>query len=912
VSDYSNSEAEEKWDTFPPGFLSKVNGLLVMLEVPVAGRNYVKEALEAPSRRVRSGTKNVSGAFPSRKMGMTIAFESRTLELSEILNCETNPDVLGFVAQLPQLKVEYWCSISRRTKSFLQTPDFLEIRENKIEVVECKPMETLKKWAKERPDFICRDEGGQWRCPPLEKACALLGLTYRLVCEADLHPVRTRNLRLLLDYMNTGTAHDRAPQMQAIKAYLTAHRQATISEIQADLKNEVISEDIYRAIAIAEAVVDLAEFPLVDHDRTVVYLDESTRVSHQISLTAVSKASQWLISSSTDLKAGGALDWDGRRWRILNIGSTQVTLLGGDQLQDLDRNLFDRLIRSKSITSDQSKLGETSSSDHASHLLLQRASPTDIDRALKAHKSILPFLTGLEKQAATRTQRRYLALWRAAEAGKGNGFVGLLPHFARSGNRTQRIGVEVMKIVKEQTDQHYLTCKKSNKLPVYQRIVAACAQTGYTPPSYTWYCSYVKRMPAYSTKLAREGRRAAYGIEPRQLPDGSHVGAGADIAFQRSHLDHTELEVETSCSQTSALLGRPWLSALVDDFSRDILAYYLSWDPPSYRSVLMVLRDCVRRHGRLPDEIVCDGGKDMASIWFESVAAFYGVTITRRPAARPRFGSRGERMFLTIDYSLLHNLSGNTQLRKNVRQLTPEVDPDNHAIWTIGALGDAFEAFFEHYRNLPHRELLLCPREVRERSTLLGSNRVERRIAYDRNFMISTCPTTKIGRAKVQADGVKINYLYYNAPKLQRAFNKKVPVRFEPLDMSVAYALVDGEWLELSSRFALQLRGRTERELQIARDEYFRGRQKVERTRLTEKTFITFLEYLDRTEQMLRTHHQANEMRRAQGDFITMPSDEGSPDSRFRATPEKDEQSSPGDSSPFSVGNLDVEICEVE
>ena len=47
-----------------------------------------------PSRRVRSGHQNVSGRYPSRKMGHTIQFESQRNELTTIMEFEHDEDVL--------------------------------------------------------------------------------------------------------------------------------------------------------------------------------------------------------------------------------------------------------------------------------------------------------------------------------------------------------------------------------------------------------------------------------------------------------------------------------------------------------------------------------------------------------------------------------------------------------------------------------------------------------------------------------------------------------------------------------------------------------------------------------------------------------------------------------------------------
>jgi putative transposase len=862
------------WNKFRAGFHNEVEAIMAKAAISPKGRNYVFRALENPSRRTRSGVANVSGAYPSQKMGMSIGFESRTLEFSRIVANEANPLVRGYVAQLPQLKLAYKCGKTGRKMAYLQRPDLLELYEDHIEVVECKPQSVLRAWLQDRPGFLFQDEQGEWRCPPAEEACAELGLNYRIVCERDLPPRRIKNFGLLIDYIQTGYDHGRDRHIRKITDVLRASRRLSIEDVLSQLGAEITVDDLYRAIAIGMVSVDLDECSLVDHERTFLYSSEATMQAYKTSASAISGAATWMRKSVVDLKPGTRLNWDGRVWDLLNLGLTKVTLHDAGIMRELERMQFDHLLRTSAILPADEAPVQIDCQVAESHRILQDASPNDLARALRAYHEILPYRQGLATKLANRSVRRYLCKWRKAEAAVGNGFLGLLPHYAASGNRVPRIDTAVMKIVKKQTTDHYETTKKSKRNHVHERIVAQCERDGLPAPSYAWYCRYIKRMPAYELKKAREGRKAAYNLEPRQENDGSITDSRADAPWQKAYLDHTELELETRCSSTSALLGRPWLTTLVDDNSADILAWHLTWDPPSYRSVLMTLRDCVERHGRMPSEIVVDGGKDMASTWFETVCAFFSVTITRRPAGKARFGSRGERIFGTIDTSFLHNCLGNTQLRKNVRQMTPEVDPNHKAVWTIGALRDAFEQYFEHYRNLPHRELLVCPRVAMERGVLAGSGRAERRIIYDRDFLISTCPTTRSGQAKVQADGVKINYLYYSAPTLRLAFGKKVPIRFEPADMSIAYALVDGRWIELTSRFANTLKGRTERELEIARAEYFRHRSLVEKTRLTEKTFVTFLEYLDRTEEMLIEHHRAIEMRRSAG--VPMPvHDEG-------------------------------------
>ena len=90
---------------------------------------------------------------------------------------------------------------------------------------------------------------------------------------------------------------------------------------------------------------------------------------------------------------------------------------------------------------------------------------------------------------------------------------------------------------------------------------------------------------------------------------------------------------------------------------------------------------------------------------------------------------------------------------------------------------------------------------------------------YGEEFRYLSLPTTQKGTAKVEPGrGVKINYLYYfsktfDAKKVQ---GTQVLVRYDPFNIGLAYAYVQGRWVTCLSEYHLQLHGHTERELQFA------------------------------------------------------------------------------------------------
>ena len=60
-----------------------------------------------PARCVGGGRRNVSGLYPSRKMGVTIQFESHRVELAEVYVMEHDPNCLEYYDQPPPIKLEY-------------------------------------------------------------------------------------------------------------------------------------------------------------------------------------------------------------------------------------------------------------------------------------------------------------------------------------------------------------------------------------------------------------------------------------------------------------------------------------------------------------------------------------------------------------------------------------------------------------------------------------------------------------------------------------------------------------------------------------------------------------------------------------------------------------------------------------
>jgi putative transposase len=803
-----------------------------------------------PSRHVGGGRSNVSGRYPSRKMGVTIQFESHRVELAGVYEMEHDAAVLEYFDQPPSIKLDYASATGKRM-GVLHTPDFFVIRDRDAGWEEWKTEEELQRLAERNPNRYCAGAEGRWRCPPGADYAERLGLYYRVRSSAEIEWVYQRNIQFLEDYLRVDS-----PAISTVsRESAVAHVSATHGLLLEDLLrlNSVPPDDIFAMIAANILYVDLRAAPLAEPSQVEVFT-----MSEVVSRTKRDSARKPDMFSWGAVHCGSTLTWDCRIWKVVNTGDASVGLLSEDQrLTELPVAAFQSLIRQGRIEVAPSNLEHVS--DSAVHQQISRASERDLEFANHRASHISRYLDlgtlPAETDVPARTFYRWLACYRSAEASCRSGFVGLLPKQSQRGNYTPKLPEASRRLMEEFIDLDYETLKQKTKYASWVGLKAACEKQGIRVPSYKTFCVAAARRPTFNQTLKRKGRRAAYQVETFYWDLDQKTPRHGDRPLEIAHLDHTELDIEL-ISQSGKVLGRPWMTLLTDAFSRRILAFYITFDAPSYRSCMMVLRECVRRLGRFPQSLVVDGGPEFGSTYFETLLARYECTKKTRPPAKARFGSVCERLFGTANTRFVHNLLGNTQITRNVRQVTKSVDPKKHAIWPLAGLYDRMcEYLYDVYDTIQHPALGLSPREAYASGLAAAGQRPQRLIAYDQDFLIWTLPTTPKGTAKVSPGrGIKLNHLFYWSDALRDPVieQQQVPVRYDPFDAGIAYAYVGKRWVQCISEHYSSLRGKSERELMLATTELRRrAQQHAGQFTVTAKKLADFLASVE-SEEALR------------------------------------------------------------
>ncbi len=153
---------------------------------------------------------------------------------------------------------------------------------------------------------------------------------------------------------------------------------------------------------------------------------------------------------------------------------------------------------------------------------------------------------------------------------------------------------------------------------------------------------------------------------------------------------------------------------------------------------------------------------------------------------------------------------------------------------------------------------------------------------YDDEFRYLSLAGPRKKTAKVeQGRGVKINYVYYSSKffALPGVEETDVLVRYDPFDIGVAYAFVQGNWVKCLSEYYLQLHGHTERELQFASSELRKSSQNHGRgTTVTAKRLADFLASVEAHEVLLtqRQHDlETRDVLARMGGYHMMPGEQG-------------------------------------
>ncbi|TFI52246.1 transposase [Mastigocladus laminosus UU774] len=206
-------------------------------------------------------------------------------------------------------------------------------------------------------------------------------------------------------------------------------------------------------------------------------------------------------------------------------------------------------------------------------------------------------------------------------------------------------------------------------------------------------CDYPSRATVYRIlqsemdKQAQKQRKRSLGWSGEKLTLKTREGLEIEIVNSNQvwQCDHTKLDILV-VSQSGELLGRPWLTTVVDTHSRAIVGMYLGMEARSSDVVCLALRHAIlpKQYSSayelslawgtygIPQYLYTDGGKEFNSNHLEQVASQLKIVLCQR--RYPSEGGIVERPFGTFNTELLSTLPGYTG--SNVKQRPKEAEKE--------------------------------------------------------------------------------------------------------------------------------------------------------------------------------------------------------------------------------------------
>jgi putative transposase len=299
---------------------------------------------------------------------------------------------------------------------------------------------------------------------------------------------------------------------------------------------------------------------------------------------------------------------------------------------------------------------------------------------------------------------------------------------------------------------------------IYRQVHQFARSVGEPLPSYWMVRDLVNKLPSGLLTLAHRGAKV--------------YGESFDLVHRREasmpnaiwQADHAQLDILLLKEDGNA--ARPWLTIVIDDYSRAIAGYYLGFDPPSSLRTCLALRQGMSRKEHphwhicgIPSVLYVDNGSDFTSNRLEQVAADLKIRLVFSIPGKPQGRGRVERFFRTINEMFLCDLEGYTGKGRRKPGLT------------LGQLDERFRTFLlDIYHRRRSSRGRLAPTERWEEGGFLP-RMPESLEQLDLLLM------QEVRARKIRRDGIHFQGLRYLSLTLAAYVGEEATIRFDPRDL---------------------------------------------------------------------------------------------------------------------------------
>jgi putative transposase len=404
--------------------------------------------------------------------------------------------------------------------------------------------------------------------------------------------------------------------------------------------------------------------------------------------------------------------------------------------------------------------------------------------------------------------------WLKKYINAGRNALVLAPASHRKGNREKRIATDVEDFCQQAIREIYLTRTRGTIRETYERALHLLnTENKLRPkehklqlPKVSYITSLVQKIPEIDRYTARFGQLAAMH---RFRTSIGH--AAADRPLMRVEVDHTRLDIVVVDEDTGLPIGRPWLTLIVDVYTKCILGFHLSFDPPSHATVAKALKMSLLPKTWLHEEfsevngdwimfgvmeeLVCDNGLEFHGLSLESACLLLGIIISFCPRKTPWWKGTVERTLGTMNRGVTAGMPGKTF--SSIKEKGDQ-NPIKDAAVTLRTLKACMLKWIvDYYHQKPHAALGMTPHEMWQRHA--SPETIS--LPADPNQLDAV--TGQVETRRVWHYGIELNSLLYNSEELSLIRQKhgdpcEVDIRWDSEDLgSISVAMPDGGFLKV-------------------------------------------------------------------------------------------------------------------
>lgn len=389
---------------------------------------------------------------------------------------------------------------------------------------------------------------------------------------------------------------------------------------------------------------------------------------------------------------------------------------------------------------------------------------------------------------------------------ESEGLLSSLTPKTRKDSGTKKLSNESEAIISACIEEEYLSKQRKSVTNLYLEIKRQCRNAGIDAPHINTVRNRVNQLSGelkirkrFSAKKAHESLHMNLGSFPH-----------ADHPLSVVQIDHTQLDIILVDEIHRLPLMRPWVTMAIDVYSRMVVGFYVSFDPPGAVSVGSCLSHAIlpKEHWLVENEIDAawpcwgfprtvhaDNAKEFRGRMLQLACDQYGINLEWRPVARPHFGAHIERLLGTFA-KRIHALPGTTFSNTKDRE---GYDSEKLSALTL----KEFERWLgllivQSYHNSFHTGINCTPMAKYEEG-ILGGNRsrgigLPARVKDEETLRLNFLPFVE---RTIQAYGVQIDNVHYYHDVLRIWINateegnsklkRKFIFRRDPRDISTVW-----------------------------------------------------------------------------------------------------------------------------